>query len=81
MTQDHWLESATITVASILATDHGVHVDRTLLAATIDRRRSNLMRSLNLPETLAEPLLTAAELRQLAGHIARAHEQAMSAVA
>lgn len=81
MTKDHWLESASTTLAAILAADHGVHIDRSLLAATLDRRRSNLMHDLNLPAHVVESMLNASELRAVAGLMANARRARLVAVA
>ena len=73
MTADVWLESATTTLGAILRSEHGMYVDRSLLVAMLDRRRTNLANSLGLPRWQVEPMLTGAEIRELATLMAGAH--------
>lgn len=75
MVTDVWLESATTTLASILATDHGLCIDRALLATMLDRRRAHLARALGLTEAQVEPMLSAGELRDIARLMAHAQAQ------
>ncbi len=72
MGSDQWLEGAATMLGAILAADHGVHVDRAVLATLLDRRRTNLANALGMAPAQVEPMLNAGELRDIARMMAEA---------